>query len=347
MPDRPSRGRTDRTSTPRQDTDRPPLCEGEDRAVDAYTGSFSHYLRDLAALPPLSIEQEQAYARQAHSGDAHAREMLVRHNLRFVVSVARRYLSHGVPIEDLVQDGNTGLLQAIASFDPDRGVPLIHYAAHSIAQAIRHGLTRQIRQVRIPANRVADLSRIQQVVGDFVREHGHHPEMGEIRSRLIALRADAVQALLAERLGRAPAPEEIEAQMARERTVLREETIAALLAARMPEVSMDGPAPSGHGASSRTLAEWIGQDARVEGRLEDESRNAFLDRLIARVASERDAEILRMVHGIGHTRVYTLEEIGECFGITRERVRQIRDRLHRQLREMPESDVLRELWAAH
>ena len=130
------------------------------RAVDEGRESLDLYLQEISRIPLLTVDQEKALARKAFRGDVGAQERLARHNVRFVVSVAKQYQNRGVPLMDLIGEGNVGLMTAARKFDPDRGVKFISYAVWWIRQAIQAALARHGRPVRVPLNRTADLNRL-------------------------------------------------------------------------------------------------------------------------------------------------------------------------------------------
>src|ERR687891_1174574 len=165
------------TKKPRRRSARPAALA---RAVDEGRESLDFYLKEISRIPLLTVEEETALARRAFRGDVEAQERLARHNVRFVVSVAKKFQNRGVPLMDLIGEGNLGLMTAARKFDPDRGVKFISYAVWWIRQAIQAAIARQGRSVRVPLNRTADLNRLGRVT-----------------------------VLLTERLGRAPTTEEL------------------------------------------------------------------------------------------------------------------------------------------
>jgi len=222
---------------------------------------------------------------------------LVKRNLRFVISVAKKYQNRGLPLTDLIGEGNVGLLTAARKFDPDQGVKFISYAVWWIRQAILASLARQGRTVRVPLNRTADLSRIVRTAETLRQE-----------------------------LRREPTPEEIAKS-----TGLSLEVVQSLAALNTAEVRLDAPLdPEG----DRSLIErFIAGD---QADTEDEAMDRFLTDEIEGALSTlqpRDAKVLRLYFGLDGGREHTLEEIGGMLGVTRERVRQLRDRALKRLRE--------------
>jgi len=292
--------RTHRTGRPRAT----PLP----RAADEGRESLDFYLQEISRIPLLTVAEEAALARRAFRGDAEAQEKLARHNVRFVVSVAKKFQNRGVPLMDLIGEGNLGLMTAARKFDPDRGVKFISYAVWWIRQAIQAAIARQGRPVRVPLNRTADLNRLGRAT-----------------------------TLLTERLGRAPTTEELV-----KATGLTREAVRALSALHIEAMRLDHPARE---AEERGRMERFvpltqeGTDATTMAN----SRTTDLDAALAALPP-RDAKVLRLYFGLDDGQTRTLEEIGRMMGVTRERIRQLRDRALRQLREQ-HGDKLRDLAA--
>jgi RNA polymerase primary sigma factor len=278
------------------------------RAIDEGRESLDFYLQEISRIPLLKIEEETALARRAFKGDVEAQERLARHNVRFVVSVAKKFQNRGVPLMDLIGEGNVGLMTAARKFDPDRGVKFISYAVWWIRQAIQAAIARHGRPVRVPLNRTADLNRLGRAT-----------------------------ALLTERLGRAPTTEELV-----EATGLTRDAVRALGALHIEALRLDHPVRE---ADDRGRMERFvpltqeGTDATTMAN----SRTTDLETALAALPP-RDAKVLRLYFGIDDGKGRTLEEIGRMMGVTRERIRQLRDRALRQLREQ-HGDKLRELAA--
>ena len=247
------------------------------------------YLEDLGRYPLLTPEQEDSTARLARAGDKEALAALVRANLRFVVSVAKRYQNRGLPFGDLVQEGNVGLVTAAKKFDPDQGVKFISYAVWWIRQAILAALARQSRSVRLPLNRATELSRVLRV------SEG-----------------------LKQQLGRDPTPEEIAGP-----AELTAKTVEMLLALNVAEVRLD--APVGEGEDSQLIDRFLVDESDVE---EVVDANMLKEHVALALQSirPRDARVLRLYYGLQGESEHTLEQIGQLLGVTRERVRQLRDR---------------------
>ena len=264
---------------------------------DAERDILDQYLHEVSLTPLLSPEQEIAVARLVQAGDEEAMQELAKRNLRFVISVAKKYQNRGLALMDLIGEGNIGLLTAARKFDPDHGVKFISYAVWWIRQAILAAIARHGRSVRVPLNRTADLSRI-------------------VRASE-ALRQD---------LQREPTPEEI-AKVVN----LSVDVVQSLAALNTADVRLDAPLdPEG----DRTLVDRFVADeyGDAEGEVIDQFLAEEIDAAL-RTLPPRDARVLRLYFGLDGGREHTLEEIGDMFGVTRERVRQLRDRALKRLRD--------------
>jgi len=263
---------------------------------DAVPAVLDLYLGELSRYPLLSAEEEEETARQARAGDPEALDRLVRSNLRFVISVAKRYQNRGMGFSDLIQEGNVGLITAARKFDPDQGVKFISYAVWWIRQAILAALAKQGRSVRLPLNRATELARVVRVRSELRQTLDREPSVAEIADEA-ALSAGTVEML--QRLN-------------------------------VTEVRLDAPV----GASDdNNLAERFLVD---ETSLEDAVEALLLRQHVAdalRALRPRDARVVRLYYGLQGEQSHTLEEIGTLLGVTRERVRQLRDRALRELKD--------------
>lgn len=279
------------------------------RAVDEGRESLDLYLDEISRVPLLNREEEMELARKAFKGDVLAQERLARHNVRFVVSVAKKFQNRGVPLVDLIGEGNLGLMTAARKFDPDRGVKFISYAVWWIRQAVQAAIARHGRPVRVPLNRTADLSRLGKTT-----------------------------TLLKERLGRMPTVEELARA-----TGLTEEAVRSLSSLNTEAVRLDHPTREGDGNERMerfALAEQEGTDAHTMANSQSADIEAALDSL-----PPRDAKVLRLYFGLDDGQPRTLEEIGRMMGVTRERIRQLRDRALIRLREGETGERLKDLVA--
>ncbi len=278
---------------------RTPTADPTDRQVS----SLDIYLEELSRYPLLTPEQEESAARLARTGDPDGLETLIRSNLRFVISVAKKYQNRGLSFMDLIQEGNVGLITAARKFDPDQGVKFISYAVWWIRQAILAALARHGRSVRLPLNRATELARVVRVRGD-----------------------------LRQKLDREPSPAEIG-----ELADLDPATVEMLQTLNVAEVRLDatvGDSDDSH-VAERFLVD--------ETSLEDAVEALLLKQHIAdalRQLRPRDARVIRLYYGLQGEEPHTLEEIGQLLGVTRERVRQLRDRALNELREGPSGGVL-------
>jgi len=270
--------------------------------------SLDKYLQEIGKYELLSPEEEIELARQIKKGGPEAEralEKLVRANLRFVVSVAKQYQNQGLSLNDLINEGNLGLIKAAKRFDETRGFKFISYAVWWIRQSILQALAEQARLIRLPLNRVGALNKIGRKYSELEQRYEREPTAAE----------------LAEELGMSP------------------EEVAETLRLAGKCLSVD--APCVHGEESRLLDVFPSEnepppDAEVERESLRQEIRALLERL-----SPREAEILRYSFGLDGRPELTLEEIGERFNLTRERVRQIRERALRRLRNMKQARELK------
>lgn len=270
--------------------------------------SLDLYLKDISKIPLLKIDEEKALGRKAFKGDKRAQEELARRNVRFVVSVAKQYQNRGVPLMDLIGEGNLGLLTAARKFDPERGVKFISYAVWWVRQAIQAAIARHGRAVRLPLNRTADANRLARATTALKERLGRHPTLEEL---VVATR-------------------------------LTVETVQSLSALQFEPLRLDRPVREGD--STERMERFMalteeGTDASALENNRTEELYAALDQLPA-----RDAKVIRLYFGLDDDEPRTLEQIGRLLGVTRERVRQLRDRALKTLREQ-HGDALRELAA--
>jgi RNA polymerase primary sigma factor len=281
------------------------------------------YIEELSRTPVLSAAAQKDLARRMRdtklSTDVRntAREDLIRANLRFAFSVAKQYQNRGLPLEDLVSEANAGLCRAADKYDPDVGVNFISYAVWWIRQALFAAITTKGRSVRLPLNRAGDLTRL-------AKAHD----------------------VLKETLGREPTREEV-ARVAG----LSPEIAQSLMGLMRAERSLDEPLGNPtRGDDRRTLAnvlplEMDGSSDELPGDLEDESRKEALRKALAPLPP-RDRKILVLYYGLDSGEPMTLGAIADMLGITRERVRQLRDRALTRVRGGEMAELLRHEWAA-
>ncbi len=267
--------------------------------------SLDLYLREIGETPLINAEEEVRLARKIKQGDKRALEKLTKANLRFVVSVAKQYQNQGLSLADLINEGNIGLIKAAKRFDETRGFKFISYAVWWIRQAILQSLAEQSRIVRLPLNRVGTLHKI-----------------GKVSSRL------------EQSLGRLPSPEEISKVLE-----LSEGEVSDTLKISNSHLSLDAPFSASEDNSLIDVLEDEFQpspdEALLDGSLKVEIEKA-LDSL-----TPREAEVINLYFGLHHEKALTLEEIGARFSLTRERVRQIKEKAIRRLRHASRSRSLR------
>ena len=263
----------------------------------AKEGSLDQYLQEISQYPLIDRAEEARLAKLIRKGEEEALDKLVRSNLRFVVSVAKKYQNQGVPLSDLINEGNLGLIRAAHKFDETKGIKFISYAVWWIRQAILQALAEQSRIVRVPLNRAGALYRV-----------------GRQKSNLL------------QELGREPTVEEI----AQELDVTREE-VERTLAIQQSHLSLDAPMQPGD--EKGRLLDYL-PDQFSPGP-EDEAYEHALKATVQDALSslkEREAKILRLYYGLDGQAPMTLEDIGSLLGITRERVRQIKEKALVRLR---------------
>jgi len=259
--------------------------------------ALDQYLRDVSRHELLTAEEEIELGLRAREGDEEAIQRLVRSNLRFVISVAKKYQNRGVSLIDLIQEGNVGLVTAAKKFDVDQGVKFISYAVWWIRQAILAALANQGRAVRVPLNRASDLARIFRERERLKQELGRDPSINEV--------AEAAS--------------------------LTPEVVTYLQTLNAAEIRLD--APIGDSEDSQLVERFMFDEAdRPEEAVEDRLLAEHIDRALDAL-TPRDARVVRLYFGLDGGREHTLEEIGNMLGVTRERVRQLRDRALKRLRE--------------
>ena len=260
------------------------------RVGDHAPDSLATYLREIKSYPLLSRAEEAELGRRIREGDDEALERLVCSNLRFVVSIAKRYQHHGVPLADLIDEGNVGLIRAAGRYDETRGAKFISYAVWWVRQAMAQAIADYGHVVRVPLSRTGTIYRI-----------GRHAN---------ALRQD---------LGREPRSDELAEDLQ-----MTEEEISVTIPVSRGALSLDAPMGDG---SDMTLLDYLPDD--VVAAPDDDATNGNLaDSVVSALAAlpPREAKVLRMYFGFDRGDPVTLDRIGEQLGVTRERVRQIKDR---------------------
>ena len=257
--------------------------------------SLDKYLQEIGREELISVDEEVELARRIREGDERAVDKLARANLRFVVSVAKQYQNQGLSLPDLINEGNLGLIKAARKFDETRGFKFISYAVWWIRQSILQALAEQSRIVRLPLNQVGSLTKISKALSRFEQAHERRPSAEEL--------AESMDVPV--------------------------DKIADTLKVSSRHISMDAPLVDGE---DNSLLDVLSNDdsPMADSSLNRESLSQEVERAL-RQLNEREREILRMFFGIG-CREMSLEEIGERFDLTRERVRQIKEKAIRHLK---------------
>jgi RNA polymerase primary sigma factor len=267
-------------------------------------GSLDQYLREISQYPLIDREEEAHLARGIRKGDPEALDKLVRSNLRFVVSVAKKYQNQGVLLSDLINEGNVGLIRAAHKFDETKGIKFISYAVWWIRQAILQALAEQSRIVRVPLNRAGALHRIGRRSSSLLQELGREPTVNEI--------ADGLE--------------------------ISKEEVASTMAISQPHLSLDAPLTPGE---DNRLLDYLPDQFALdpEGETYEQALRSTVDHALSTL-KEREAKVLRLYFGLDDQEPMTLEEIGSLMGITRERVRQIKEKALGRLRHASRSRFL-------
>ena len=258
---------------------------------------LDQYLQEIGQIPLLTPEQEVDLAKRIQDGDEDALHQMVRGNLRFVVSVAKKYQGQGLSLSDLINEGNYGLIKAANRFDETRGFKFISYAVWWIRQAILQALAEQARTVRLPLNRIGTISKIRKASARLAQTYKRPPNIEELAAELDL------------------PPKKIE-------DALRHQSRS---------LSVDEPFGD---EDDNNLLDVLADAADVapDDELVGESVKSDIERALSRLAP-REAEITRLYFGIGRENPMTLEEIGQEYELTRERVRQIKEKALRKLRQ--------------
>ena len=268
------------------------------------SASLDKYLQEIGREPLIPVDEEVELARMIRNGDRAALEKLVRANLRFVVSVAKQYQNQGLSLPDLIDEGNLGLIKAAEKFDETRGFKFISYAVWWIRQSILQALAEQSRIVRLPLNQVGSLNKINKAYQRFEQEHERKPRAEEL-AELLDIPVDK---------------------------------IADTLKMSGRQVSVD--APFVEGEDNSLIDVMVNEDSpNADHTLINESLSREIDRALATL-TPREADIIRKFFGIGVPEK-TLEEIGIEFHLTRERVRQIKEKAIRRLKSSSRSRILK------
>ena len=270
--------------------------------------SIDQYFLEIGKYDLLTPREEIELAIKIRNGDRAAQDKLVSANLRFVVSVAKMYQNQGLSLGDLINEGNIGLVKAAQRFDETRGFKFISYAVWWIRQGIMSAIADQSRVVRLPLNRVGNLTKLGKAYRDLEQEYERKPTTEELAKIL----------------------------------EITSEEVAYILQISSRQVSMDAPLMSGDENKNTLMDVLPNEDQSLPDRdlMNDSLKNEVADILSS--LDEREAEVIRLSFGIGSNQKATLEEIGEKFNLTRERIRQIKEKAIRKLRSSKRSEKLKD-----
>ncbi len=268
--------------------------------------ALDKYLTDIGKISLLSAEEEAELARRIRTGDQEALDKLTRANLRFVVSVAKQYQNQGLSLPDLINEGNVGLMKAARRFDETKGFKFISYAVWWIRQSILQAIVEYSRIVRLPLNKVGSYHKINGAFRSFVQEFEREPTNEELAELLNITAKD----------------------------------VANVLKGNTRHISVDAPVSSEEG--SATMLDFIttGDEDLPDNQLMEESLKEEVQQGLS-ILSPREVEVLSTYYGLNGYKALTLEEIGDLYGLTRERVRQIKERAIRRLRKSYNRNTLR------
>ncbi|MFQ5709137.1 MAG: RNA polymerase sigma factor RpoD/SigA [bacterium] len=267
--------------------------------------SIEKYLEEIGGFSPLPPEEEIVLTRKIRKGDSRALDKLVKANLRFVISVAKEYQGQGLPLQDLISEGNLGLIKAAQRFDETRGFKFISYAVWWIRQSILQALAEQSRVVRLPLNRVGAINKVGRALEKLEKSFGREPSMQEV--------ADNMEMTAYE--------------------------VADVLKTSARHISLDEPFKEEDGNNLLDVLE-SDRYAPPDDSLMQESLKEEIEKVLVTL-KPREAEIIRLYFGLEGDRPLTLEEIGEHFQLTRERVRQIKEKALRRMRHRSRLEPLR------
>ena len=269
------------------------------------TASLDKYLQEIGKVELISAEEEVELAQRIKAGDRIALERLTKANLRFVVSVAKQYQNQGLTLPDLINEGNMGLIKAAQRFDETRGFKFISYAVWWIRQSILQALAEQSRIVRLPLNKIGSINKINKMYAYLEQAHELVPSAEEIARELDMSVSDVKESM--KNSGR--------------------------------HISMDAPLVEGEDSNLYDVLS-SGESPNPDKELMHESLKTEIERALKNL-TPREADVIRLYFGLGENYPMTLEEIGETFELTRERVRQIKEKAIRRLKHTSRSKILK------
>ena len=269
------------------------------------TASLDKYLQEIGKVDLITAEEEVELAQRIKAGDEIALEKLTKANLRFVVSVAKQYQNQGLTLPDLINEGNLGLIKAAQRFDETRGFKFISYAVWWIRQSILQALAEQSRIVRLPLNKIGSINKINKTYAFLEQSHERPPSAEEIANELDMTINDVKESM--KNSGR--------------------------------HVSMDAPLVEGEDSNLYDVLR-SGESPNPDKELIHESLRTEIERALETL-TPREADVVRLYFGLGNQHPMTLEEIGETFDLTRERVRQIKEKAIRRLKHTTRSKILK------
>ncbi|RDK85250.1 sigma-70 family RNA polymerase sigma factor [Marinirhabdus gelatinilytica] len=270
------------------------------------TKSLNSYLQDVSKIDMITAEEEVELAQRIRAGDQRALDKLTRANLRFVISVAKQYQNQGLRLPDLINEGNVGLVKAAKRFDETRGFKFISYAVWWIRQSILQALAEQSRVVRLPLNKIGDINKIRKASIHLEQVHERKPSAAEIAKELDMTISNVKQSL---------------------KNANR-------------SLSMDAPFQEGENDNNLYDVISSGETPNPDKSLIHESLKIEIDRALDTLAP-READVVRLNFGLSNQPAMTLQEIGDTFDLSRERVRQIREKAIRRLRKESKSHILK------
>ena len=268
------------------------------------TASLDKYLQEIGKVDLITADEEVELAQRIKAGDQTALEKLTKANLRFVVSVAKQYQNQGLTLPDLINEGNLGLIKAAKRFDETRGFKFISYAVWWIRQSILQALAEQSRIVRLPLNKIGSINKINKMFAFLEQENEHPPSAEEIAKKLDMTVNDVKESM--KNSGR--------------------------------HVSMDAPLIEGEDSNLYDVLN-SGESPNPDKKLLHESLRIEINRALETL-TPREADVVKLYFGLGEHQPMTLEEIGETFDLTRERVRQIKEKAIRRLKHTSRSKIL-------